>query len=158
VTLDLNGFSIVGDGSYADGITIFARNVEVRNGTVRGFGRHGIFAMNTGCFRCLDAEGVRVIEVRAVGNTSHGFAMESQGAFVDKCSAHSNGNIGFYMLGAGSLLTNSVARANTSWGMLAGGLSTGYRSNVFTANNGTGANANGGTNLGANLCGNAVCP
>jgi hypothetical protein len=160
VTLDLNGFTIVGDGTFADGIAISAHNVEVRNGTVRGFGRHGIFALNAGCFRCTDAEGVRVFHVRAVENTFNGFAMESQGALVDKCSAHSNGGHGFYMGGDGGLLTNSVARVNGGFGMIAGGFATGYRSNVFTANNGGDANpqATNGVNLGENLCGLAVCP
>src|SRR5262245_61294644 len=65
VTLDLNGFSIIGDSTpFADGIDIAATNVEIRNGTVRGFGRHGIFAVNVGCLRCADAEGVRILEVR----------------------------------------------------------------------------------------------
>jgi hypothetical protein len=92
-----------------------------------------------------------------VGNGFDGFAIETQGALVDKCSALGNGGLGFYM-GVGSLVTNSVARVNGSFGFAAMGPSAGYRSNVFTVNNGTGLNVSGGTNLGANLCGNALCP
>jgi hypothetical protein len=160
VTLDLNGFSVIGNGQAADGIAIQGANVELRNGTVRGFARHGVFALNTGCFVCVDAEGVRVIEVRSIGNGANGFAMESQGALVEKCSAHLNGHWGFYMGGDGGLVVNSVARANVSLGFQAGALNVGYRSNVFTANNGGDANpqADFGTNLGANVCGNLVCP
>ncbi len=48
VTLDLNGFTIFGSGEVGlnDGISIIASdNVEVRNGTVRGFSRHGVFSL-----------------------------------------------------------------------------------------------------------------
>ena len=160
VTLDLNGFRVVGNSAATDGIVIQGANVEVRNGTVRGFVRHGVFALNTGCFGCPDAEGVRVIEVRSIANGANGFAMESQGALVEKCSAHLNGHVGFYMGGEGGLVVNSVARANTSFGLQGGGFNIGYRSNVFTINNGSDFNpqADNGLNLGTNVCGNVVCP
>ena len=45
VTLDLNGFKILGPGTLgADGVFIDGhQNVEVRNGTIRGFSRNGVF-------------------------------------------------------------------------------------------------------------------
>lgn len=159
VTLDLNGFSLVGASTpFTDGIFIFAANVEVRDGVVRGFGRHGVFARNQKCFDCTDAEGVRILNVRAISNGINGIRIESQGALVDGCSAHTNGNAGILAY-QGGLVKNSVARANGSYGFF--GLSnTGYRSNVATANNGGDVNPQfmGGVNLGENLCGTAVCP
>jgi hypothetical protein len=160
VTLDLNGFNVVGSPKdFADGIFIMSANVEVRQGTVRSFGRHGIFSRNQRCLDCVDAEGVRIIDVRAIGNGFNGIRLESQGALVDGCSAHTNGNAGINAQGQGSLVKNSVARANKTYGFI-GGSNTGLRSNVATANNGGDLNPQviGGLNLGDNLCGTAVCP
>jgi hypothetical protein len=157
-TLDLNGFTILGAGpgsGFADGIFIFGNNVEVRRGTVREFGRHGIFSRNAGkCFDCIDAEGVRIVDVRAIGNR-----LESQGGLVEGCSAHTNGNAGINGQGNGTLVKNSVARNNKTYGFI-GSSNTGLRSNVATANNGGDLNPQmlGGVNLGENLCGTAVCP
>jgi hypothetical protein len=161
VTLDLNGFSVIG-ANYAvtDGIFIFGNNVEVRNGTVREFGRHGIFSRNAGrCIDCIDAEGVRIVDVRALANGLNGIRLESQGGLVEGCSAHMNGNAGINAQGNGTLVKNSVARANKTYGFI-GSSNTGLRSNVATANNGGDLNPQvlGGINLGENLCGTAVCP
>lgn len=162
-TLDLNGFTILGAGpgsGFADGIFIFGNNVEVRSGTVRDFGRHGIFSRNAGrCIDCIDAEGVRIVDVRAIGNGFNGIRLESQGGLVEGCSAHTNGNAGINAQGNGTLVKNSVARNNKTYGII-GGSNSGYRSNVLTANNGGDLNPQvlGGVNLGENLCGTAVCP
>jgi len=162
-TLDLNGFTILGAGpgsGFADGIFIFGNNVEVRSGTVRDFGRHGIFSRNAGkCFDCTDAEGVRIVDVRAIGNGFNGIRLESQGGLVEGCSAHTNGNAGINAQGNGTLVKNSVARNNKTYGII-GGSNSGYRSNVLTANNGGDLNPQvlGGVNLGENLCGTVVCP
>jgi hypothetical protein len=160
-TLDLNGFAIIGANSaFTDGIFIFGNNVEVRRGTVREFGRHGIFSRNAGkCFDCIDAEGVRIVDVRAISNGINGIRLESQGGLVEGCSAHANGNAGINAQGNGTLVKNSVARANKTYGFI-GSSNTGLRSNVATANNGGDLNPQmlGGINLGENVCGTAVCP
>jgi hypothetical protein len=160
-TLDLNGFAIIGANSaFTDGIFIFGNNIEVRNGTVREFGRHGIFSRNAGkCFDCIDAEGVRIMDVRAIGNGFNGIRLESQGGLVEGCSAHTNGNAGINAQGNGTLVKNSVARNNKTYGFI-GSSNTGLRSNVATANNGGDLNPQmlGGVNLGENLCGTGVCP
>jgi len=160
VTVDLNGFSLIGDSTvWSDGIFIFAANVEVRSGTVRGFGRHGVFARNAGrCFDCTDAEGVRIVDVRAISNGFFGIRLESQSGLVEGCSAHTNGSAGIIVY-AGGLVKNSVARANKTQGII-GASNTSLRFNVATANNGGDLNpqVSGGLNLGDNLCGTALCP
>ena len=166
VTLDLNGFTLQGAGiAFTDGIGTWGTNVEIRNGTVRNFGRHGIFSVNARCDKCkVDAESVRVIGVRAIGNGINGIRLESQGGLVDGCSAHENGNAGINVQGGGSLVQNSVARANVTYGIIGGGFGagagSGYRANVLTGNNGGDANpqVHGGVNLGQNQCGLVVCP
>ena len=49
VTIDLNGFTIYGGGgSIADGISIpGVQNIEIKNGTIRGFSRNSIFSTTT---------------------------------------------------------------------------------------------------------------
>ncbi len=153
VTLDLNGFTIFGSGVVGlnDGISIIASdNVEVRNGTVRGFSRHGIFS--------LTGTRSRVIGVRAIGNDANGLNLEGT-ALVDGCVALDNGIFGI-RVGAGSLVINSVARSNADVG-LALSSPSGFRSNVATENNGGNANpqTGGGIEIGTNVCGiNATCP
>ena len=74
VTLNLNGFTIsYGGFRTADGIVIdhAARNVEIRNGTVRGFSRHGIFALGI-----AGASDLRVINIRSVENGFFGLNIE----------------------------------------------------------------------------------
>ena len=153
VTIDLNGFTIVGGGgTINDGISIAGfKNVEIRNGTIRGFTRNGIFTN-------ISTQFIRVIGVTAAGNVGHGIDLQGQGNIVDGCTVLGN-NIGIRVF-EGSLVINSIARGNTIWGLaLVGG--SGYRSNVFTSNNGGDANAqvSGGLQLGTNVCGtDTTCP
>ncbi len=154
VTIDLNGFTVFGNGgAIADGFAILASNAEVRNGTVRGFSRHGIF---TNLFTHL----VRVIGVRAIGNTITGIELQGQANLVDGCTALNNTSGGIRALD-GSLVINCVARGNGNYG-LSLSFTTGYRSCVLTGNNGGDANpqvVGGGLQLGSNVCGSdLVCP
>jgi len=153
VTLDLNGFNVIGGGgSFADGIGIGGmKNVEVRNGTIRGFSRDGIFTN-------INTLYIRVLNVRTIGNAVYGMDLEGQANTVDGCTALNN-NIGIRTF-EGSLIVNSVARGNTSFGLIPVG-NSGYRSNVLTSNNGGDANpqVSGGLQLGSNVCGtDLVCP
>lgn len=153
VTIDLNGFTITGGGGLiADGISIPGfKNVEIRNGTIRGFTRNGIFTN-------INTQYIRVIGVTAIGNVFSGIDLQGQGNIIDGCTVLNNAS-GMRVF-EGSLVINSVARGNTSFGLsLVGG--SGYRSNVLTGNNGGDANAqvSGGFQLGSNVCGtDLTCP
>jgi hypothetical protein len=154
VTLDLNGFTIYGGGGLiADGISMAnRRNIEIRNGTVRGFTRNGIFTN-------INVQFIRVIGLRTIGNAIDGIDLEGQGNTIDGCTSLNNGGSGMRAF-EGSLVINSVARGNGSVGLFMAG-PVGYRSNVFTGNNGGDANAqvSGGLQLGPNVCGvDLVCP
>ena len=107
VTLDLNGFNVIGGGgSISDGISFATfKNIEIRNGTMRGFSRNGIFSNITTRY-------VRVIGVRAIGNTITGIDLQGEGNLIDGCTAISNGS-GFRAFD-GSLIVNSVARGNAN--------------------------------------------
>ena len=155
VSLDLNGFNVIGGGgSAADGISLVGqKNIEIKNGTIRGFSRHGVFANAV-------AQLIWVIGVRSVGNGFSGFELEGVGHLVDGCTAASNGTLGIFV-GDGSLVINSVSRGNVNLGLVLSA-TAGYRSNVLTGNNGGDANAQAtgiGLQLGSNVCGSdLVCP
>ena len=154
VTIDLNGFNIVGvGGGIADGISLTNhQNVELRNGTIRGFTRDGVFTNAT-------SANVRLLDLRLIGNSILGADLQGSGYLVDRCTALSNPNGGI-RVGEGSLVTRCVIRGSTSFGLFLG-TTSGYVGNVLTGNNGGDSfpQASGGLQLGTNVCGSdTVCP
>ena len=156
VTIDLNGFNISGGGgAIADGVGFGAQqNAEVRNGTIRGFSRYGVFASGF-------SNGISLIGLRLIGNAISGAELQGLGNLVDRCTARNNLGVGIRALG-GSLVINSVARGNTGVGLYLD-QNGGYGSNVLTGNNGGDANPQvggpGAFQLGSNVCGSdLVCP
>ena len=149
VTLDLMGFSIgllalPGVPAGYDGIHMNGRtNVEIRNGTVTGFHRHGIHeASQTGV-------GHRIINVRSVSNRFYGIKLDSIGNLIKGCLVYANGN--GISTGDGSTITGNNAIEN-----LGHGISTGVGSTV-TGNIARGHYFYGiGTNSGSTVIGNTA--
>lgn len=157
VSLDLNGFRIVSSSSTntsVDGIEGSNRqNVEIRNGTVQGFaGRGVLFSGNS--------RGVRLVDLRTLGNGFQGVDLDGSGHLVSRCTSVSNSLWGFSVDGD-SMIIDSVAENNDAYGF-ALDPGVGYRGSLVSNNNGGNANAQiigGGVDLGGNLCGgDAVCP
>jgi hypothetical protein len=140
VTIDLNGFSIIGpnncifDGQacpQASGVGVLAgvfgtpgpQGVRVLNGTVRGMGSHGIFVNGLGC---------SVTNVIALGNRQIGIEADS-GSVIDSVSsfnllgilgkivrgstAESNGQVGIQVSPNGVAIGNA-ANSNVTTGLL----------------------------------------
>jgi hypothetical protein len=109
VTIDLNGFVITGPGAGSNsGILINGRNnVEIRNGTVRGFSRGIYDGYATG-------ESYRVLGVRAVANSTAGIYFTGTNNQIRDCTVSSTGvsaaNISIYGIytGAGSTVANNT--------------------------------------------------
>ena len=123
VTLDLMGFSIgllalPGVPAGYDGIHMNGRtNVEIRNGTVTGFHRHGIHeASQTGV-------GHRIINVRLVKNRSNGIKLVGSNNLIEDCTVLSNSNQGIGV-GHGSLVTGNIVYSNRNEGIYSHGRST----------------------------------
>lgn len=102
VTLDLNGFVIQGVPGSGDGIhvNIFesgARNINITNGTVRGWGDDGIeFDPGSG-----DAFVIRLTGIRVMLNSGNGITITSGGGlYLTHCMARANGASGFNIGGA----------------------------------------------------------
>ena len=143
VTLDLNGFQIIGGGSGI-GITVsgLQRNLTIRNGTVRNWPVAGISAV-TGVYSIY--EGLRLYKngtgstgfdsgillgagsilrgCTSAYNTGNGFNSSTfsgggeagSGVIVENCFALGNGGIGFQFQRA--VLTNCRAYNNTGGGI-----------------------------------------
>jgi hypothetical protein len=144
VTIDLNGFAILGAGGSFDGINVGAgsfntyANLAVVNGTIGGWGAYGInaYSSSNGRFENLllttngitglnAGYGAVVSHCLAVTNTGYGFDASPSGGTFDSCSALNNGAEGFHV--SGSRVVNCVARSNGGSGILAynGSLVTG---------------------------------
>ena len=77
------GFTLLGGGEVgnASGIRLLvAANVEIKNGTVRGFLGRGIFGD-------FDSPNVRVIGVRSVANFNSGIVVRGSASMIDGCTA-----------------------------------------------------------------------
>jgi len=157
VTLDLNGFSIFGGGEMgsSDGIVFSDANIEIRNGTVRGFLHHGIFGAS------VNSRNTRVIDVRVFDSTLVGMLLEGETSLVDRCTASGNGTWGISATGDASLVTDSVMEGNGDEGLRIGSLA-GYRTCTMVNNNGGNLNPQvlgTGSQLGPNVCGtDTICP
>lgn len=158
-SLDLNGFTIASLGGTAgDGIYLDPSAVgEIRNGTIRGFPRHGIFTDATPPL----VGPIRLSEVRALKNGEDGMKLARQATLVEDCSFVENGGAGISVWLPGALVVHSVFWGNVGIGLIfqSIGTSGGYLENAFAINGSGGSNnVGGGTNLGHNLCNNVLCP
>ena len=116
VTIDFMGFTITGDGGADDyGVYIAdTSNVELKNGTVTGFGK-GVYATNAG-------NSIRVINLRVMNN-DYGMHLVSKGNSIKQCSAADNQSYGIFV-GSGSVVINNTAYGNSNTGMFIGRAST----------------------------------
>ena len=113
VTLDLNGFDLVGVAGMGafDGVSTTLAglsNIAVFNGSVRNWGRHGI---DLGTFAVT---GCRIEGVRASGNVSAG-VYAGVNSTVAGCSA-SGGQYGIYA-SIGSALSDCSAKGTSVYGL-----------------------------------------
>lgn len=126
VTIDLQGFAITGPGS-GSGIAIAIAgpgrsNVEVRNGTLRGF-RAGIEVTGVG----VGSSSLRAIQLRALSNVVGGIDFrKSFGALVKDCTAEGNGFAGIVVESGSTVTGNTVAKNGTGIAALGSGVSPGF--------------------------------
>ena len=116
VTLDLMGFSLIGPGGGVgyNGINFTGRtNVEIRNGTVRGFA--GAAVQDADPFK--NGNKHRISNVR-VTNNFNGVLLYGNNHLIKNCSASNNTAYGLYM--DSGLICDSVANNNNN-GVYLGG-------------------------------------
>ena len=148
VTIDLNGFSIIGPNdpiAGGNGISSFlpgpsATSTTVENGTVTGF-NIGVFVGPSSIVRNVHADGNSASGIRSLGNGS-----------VFSGNTTSSGNNGIYCGGQACLISGNTV-VGTATGIFANDATTGYGGNVLKNT----TNVTGGTSLGHNLCSGVVC-
>ncbi len=135
VTIDLMGFSITGDGSKANGISLDGTsNVTVQNGTIREFGAAGIFTSS--------GDGHRIIQIRVINNGSGGIFAFSSGTLIDECMAWGNSSVGI-ATGANAIIRSSISRSNHGNGISAENGSTMIGNTVYANKGEYGISATG---------------
>ena len=111
VTLDLNGFALIGGVGSLDGVKVmgFQENIEIKNGSLRGWGQHGVdadFATNS-----------VLAELRASDCVSVGFRIGNRSR-VSRCTAQ-NCVIAF-LLGSNCIVNDCGAFGSAGQGILTG--------------------------------------
>lgn len=116
VTVDLNGFSLIGVAGSLQGIaaTVSASNVTIRNGNVTGWGGNGVEASISSSSSGIIIEGVSATQNGGIGIRS------SAPSLLTACSASSNGGSSGFSLSAASTLSNCTATLNTGHGFAVG--------------------------------------
>ena len=110
VTLDLNGFTLSGDGTgtgIGDRGTVSRKGITIRNGIVTNF-RNGI--------QISASQGLLIERIQVIGNSAYGLITNGT-AIVRESLAFENGADGFNV-GARSLITGSNSSANGGTGIV----------------------------------------
>jgi len=102
VTIDLKGYTIAGNGAGSyHGIYMNGRtNVEIGNGTVRGFGGNGIYEQSS------SGRSHRVTNMRVIANKGDGISLNGYNHLVKDCTASDNGITGVKVF-------NGIVNGNT---------------------------------------------
>jgi hypothetical protein len=176
VTIDMNGFSIVGPnkctwgtktctlmGQNAIGVYGSGMRLTLHSGVIEGFSSAGVWASG-GVFRDLTVQqngyglysssGADIENVRARFNSTAGIEVSNDYATVRHAQAVMNFGNGISL--AGGLVLASMAQNNAHYGVSAQGSAVvvGVRENVLTTN-GYG-DFGGSTSMGNNLCSGKV--
>ncbi len=163
VTIDLNGFALVGPVScpgavpvcspIGTGAGVFSNqnSVSVRGGTIRGMGSYGISI----------ASGARIEEMNILHNAGGGVSV--QGASLVRGSSVTNNGAAGVSVGLGSRVTDNVIFRNAGIGIIFSSSVSGYGGNVIRENNGGDANLQmssvNAVQLSPNVCGaDLICP
>ncbi len=130
VTLDLNGFALVGVAGSAHAITGAAgaeSNVRIFGGAVRGWGGSGIYNLGRNIIIC---------DVEASNNAGYGIGVGA-GAVITRCVSRLNGGFAGIAVAYWSVITDCVSRENVGHGFEASS-GTRFRGNLAQDNDGDG--------------------
>ncbi len=154
VSLDLNGFTLNGNGSSFCGIWLNAAvtNITIRNGSITGWGNSGIYA-DTGTAQCRFESLVLlsnidcgigggtpivncvVADCLAAGNTTYGIVVGT-GSQLERSQALDNGGGGFFSEGMYTTVTKCQSIGNGGVGINLG-YGSGTVADCLAADNGS---------------------
>lgn len=133
VTLDLNGFAVVGVTGSLDGIATsgLRRHLSIRNGTVSGWASDGINLLTGGAGSNAIVEGVISATNGAMG------IRVGENSIVRSCVSQGNGSTGINA-GASVVIEDCVSRGNTGDGFSLTGLDAALSGCIARENSGSG--------------------
>jgi hypothetical protein len=129
VTLDLGGFTVDGGGVGSRGIYMQdRRNVEIRNGTIRGFTGSGVAAVGA------QSGAHRVVDLRSEENGQHGIFLAGTNHLVSRCLASDNGTLTSHhgISISGGVVSHNAAEHNAGSGISSVGATVTF--NVASSN------------------------
>ncbi|MCC5822090.1 MAG: right-handed parallel beta-helix repeat-containing protein [Planctomycetes bacterium] len=134
VTIDLNGYSLIGVPGSVHGIrnSVLISNTTIRNGAIRSWGSAGVALNLLGVFNTFNC---MIEHLILADNQSTGIWSNSQ-AIIRHCTAHNNGGFGFSLSNRSALLS-SVSHGNALSGVRAADDCL-IQSNVISNNKGQG--------------------
>lgn len=112
VAIDLRGYTLTGENATNSGIfaMYMVTNLEVSNGTLRGWNGHGIYAETV--------NGSQVQDLEVCSNVFAGMDL-GDGCHITHCKVHDNGTAGV-TTGEKAVIKDTVAQANLSDGFRTG--------------------------------------
>ncbi|HEY6070720.1 MAG TPA: right-handed parallel beta-helix repeat-containing protein, partial [Chthoniobacterales bacterium] len=119
VTLDLNGFALIGGGSGQAGINVSGahKNITIRNGTVRGWANGGVNAANA---TNSMVQGLRISNNTAMSAFLNAGGLSiGAGSTVKDCVVTQNTNCHGIAAGRACLVTGCVVSGNSAAGIRA---------------------------------------
>lgn len=142
VTLDLNGFAVIGDVGSLNGIRGQGTSIVVKNGNVSDWGNIGVW---------VSGGSSRVENIQARNNGSWGFNVAGNFSHnVIACNAQGNGamnpNSGGFTLGCDTTMRDCLSMCNTGDGVRGTFRCAIYQNNI-SFNTGMGINLTGGDSL-----------
>jgi parallel beta-helix repeat protein len=128
VTVDLNGFALQGVTSSIDGIQLSdtSTNVTVRNGTISGWGGHGVYFGDYG-----NASQNLVLEHLTVSANANG--IYGANCIVQNCQSSDNSNYGIYV--APGTVSHCLVQNNSGSGIYVNGPGSEVIGNNCVGNN-----------------------
>ncbi len=112
VTLNLMGYSIIGPNTGTNtGIRVSGSNVELINGTIKGF--------STGMYIGNDNKGCRFINLRVISNSGMGIRITSDSHVVKDCVIGENGSVGLSAEGSSIFIEGNNIYNNQRSGIYA---------------------------------------
>ena len=144
VTLDLNGFALVGGAGTLDGIRITSaagRAVLVQNGTLRGWGGDGVDAAGG----VADLHAITLRDLTVIENAGNGIRAGSV-VHVLACRAEANGQTGI-QVGGQCMVLNNQCRGNASHAIAAENSCTIRENHVWGHPSGSGIRVTGGGSI-----------
>jgi parallel beta-helix repeat protein len=161
VTIDLNGFSIIGPGSGRGIVgSVSETSLTVESGSVTGF-TSGVQAGASSVIKSLRADtnlgisiktGINSVVQGCSANSNDSGIDAGSGSVISGNTANNNTGTGIECAVSGCVISGNAIVGN-AFGIFAFGATTGYEGNVLMNT----TNVKEGTSLGHNLCSGVVC-